>query len=338
METVIASVSGGETSMLMARLLKQRGEEDGFNVICIFSNVGLENDETLDFVNRCDVEYGLNVIWVEAVTNEKHGKGVTHRVTSYEKAFRFHQYRHPDHPYHAHVRKNGIPNRVFKQCSDRLKEHAIEHYKKVNGLKMLPHAIGIRLDEDHRATPTDVQAILDKCKVTPMHFRNAGLKRLDHIKSNPFYDFLTAKEKVRLAAYCKKLAKYNLIYPMCDWFKLDKIDVGGFWEDQDFQLQLKGYQGNCKTCWKKSDNKLALIALENPEWFDAFKWYEDQYSMVKPTDDGKPRLFFRGNRTTEMILGESRLMDLYSLRKKVGYERDGDGDGCSESCNGYSVI
>ena len=330
---IVASVSGGETSMMMAKKLK----DDGHNVTCIFSNVGLENDETLDFVHECDQAFGLGVIWVEAVTNQQKNKGVTHRVTNYENAFRFSQYRHPDHPYHAHVRKNGIPNRVFKQCSDRLKEHAIEHYKKMHLLKGLPHAIGIRSDESHRAMPSDVQKILKECNVEPHHFRNSGLKRLEYIQSNPLYRFLTAKEKARLTAYCKKLSKYNLIYPMCDWFDLDKQDVRDFWDEQDFQLQLKGYQGNCKTCWKKSNNKLALIAKENPEWFEAFQWYEQQYSMVKPTDDGKPRVFFRGNRSAEMILGESKLMDLYSLRKMVGIEREEDADGCSQSCNGYSV-
>jgi hypothetical protein len=110
-----------------------------------------------------------------------------------------------------------------------------------------------------------------------------------------------------------------------------------FWEDQPFTLELKGYQGNCRTCYKKSDAKLALIAKENPEFFEAFDWFEKTYGFTKPTDDGRPRRFFRGNRTSEMIIGESKLLDLYELKKRVGVKSDDVEDGCSQSCNGYSI-
>lgn len=331
---IIASVSGGETSIFMAKRLK----DEGHNVTCIFSNTGLENNETLDCLQEADSRFGLNLIWVEAVTNQQKGKGITHRVTNYENAYRFHQYKDINHPFHAHIRKNGIPNRVFKQCSDRLKEFAIEHYKKTHGLKGLPHAIGIRMDESRRATPKDVQDMLRLIDVEPIHYRNAGLKRFEYAETNPKFHFLTKAQIKRLKAYTNKLNKYNLIYPLCDMFPSDKIDVSDFWEDQDFRLELEAHQGNCRTCWKKSNSKLALIAKETPEWFDAFKWYEQEYSFVKPTDDGKPRLFFRGNRSAEMIIGESALLDAYDLRKIIGAERESEHEGCAESCNGYSVI
>lgn len=321
--------------MMMAALLKNH--PDNHELTCIFANTGMENNETLDFVHQCDQYFNLNIVWVEAVTNQQKGKGITHRVTSYENAYRFHQYKDIDHPFHAHIRKNGIPNRVFKQCSDRLKEFAIEHYKKVNGLKGIPHAIGIRIDEHHRATPKDVQNILRLIDVESTHYRNAGLKRFEYAETNPKFHFLCAKQKKRLLAYSKKLDKYNLIYPLCDMMPADKLDVSDFWEDQDFTLKLEAHQGNCRTCWKKSNNKLALIAKENPDWFEAFAWFEQQYSYVKPTDDGKPRFFFRGNRSAEMIIGESSLMDAYSLRKMIGAEKESDGDGCGQSCNGYSI-
>jgi len=332
-DTMIVSTSGGLTSMMMAAELKRRGH----NLICIFANTGLENDETLDFVDECDRYFGLNIIWLEAVTDARKGKGVRHRVTNYTDAFRFKDYKYPDHPFHAHVRKNGIPNRVFKQCSDRLKEHVIEHYKKVNKLTGLPHAIGIRSDESHRATPTDISKILKKVGVYELMYHNAGVNRFEHILTNPNISLLDKSELTRLEAWSGKLSKYNLCYPLCYMYPADKTDVELYWEDQPFTLNLEGYQGNCRSCFKKSNNKLHLIAKETPDAFEAMAWFEKEYGFVKATDDGKPRVSFRGNRTAEMIIGDASLMDRYELRKLVGVEPAIGDDGCSQSCNGYLI-
>jgi hypothetical protein len=64
-------------------------------------------------------------------------------------------------------------------------------------------------------------------------------------------------------------------------------------------LQLKGYQGNCVTCYKKSDKKLFQIAKENPSTFDFFNRMEEQYG------EGKYQ-FFRQNRTTKQILEQAK--------------------------------
>lgn len=78
---MVLSLSGGETSGMLAYNLFT----SGFDVTYIFANTGLENDETLDFINSMEKEWGIKVVWLEAVVNPKHGVGITHRVTSYEK-------------------------------------------------------------------------------------------------------------------------------------------------------------------------------------------------------------------------------------------------------------
>jgi hypothetical protein len=85
-----------------------------------------------------------------------------------------------------------------------------------------------------------------------------------------------------LTNYSKKLLKYNLVYVLADAWRLDKEDVIAFWEDQPFRLGLEEHQGNCQTCWKKSDKKLFLLAHEDKSKFDAFAWFEEQYQDVKP--------------------------------------------------------
>lgn len=339
--TIVLSVSGGLTSMTMAALIK--ATLPYHNIVCIFANTGLENEETLVFVHQCDKAFGLNIQWVEAVTNPKHGKGVTHRMTNFYDAYRNTQYKEPGHPFHAHVRKNGVPNMARPQCSDRLKEFAIEHFKKVNDLKGYPHSLGMRDDEPLRTTPKAIRDILKEICITPRQFRAMSHQSRLNAYTSSAYGYWKVEddndliEYGRLERYSKKLRKHNLVYLLSDAWRLDKEDVTILWEAQPFRLQLKEHQGNCQTCWKKADKKLLLLAKEDPTKFDAFNWLEQTYRHVKPLASGDAR-FFRGQRTAEMIIGEAELYDQYTLERSVfGSVGISGSDGCDSSCESYSV-
>ncbi len=133
----------------------------------------------------------------------------------------------------------------------------------------------------------------------------------------------------------KVAEQYNLVYPLCDWFPCDKTDVNIFWEDQPFRLEIESHEGNCETCWKKSDNKLRLIALEHPERFEFMARMEEKYEHVKPNDNGQRRTFFRRNRTAKDILNEASHLDARQLRAMLKIPPDED-SGCSESCEPYA--
>jgi hypothetical protein len=123
------------------------------------------------------------------------------------------------------------------------------------------------------------------------------------------------------------------VYPLLDWLPLDKPGVNKFWSAQPFRLQLAGYQGNCKTCWKKSNRKLLTLIDENPAQFDFFDRMEREYGLVGPefkktTVPGYRRVFFRGNRSVQ---------DLRAAHAKGGWDSAVDDaldtdSGCSESC------
>lgn len=53
----------------------------------------------------------------------------------------------------------------------------------------------------------------------------------------------------------------GLIYPLISDRPMTKPKINFWWSQQPFRLKLKGYQGNCKDCYKKSDNKLLTMAL-----------------------------------------------------------------------------
>jgi hypothetical protein len=80
-----------------------------------------------------------------------------------------------------------------------------------------------------------------------------------------------------------KYKELGIIYPLAqsEYKPMTKKQVNFFWDLQPFRLELKGYEGNCLTCYKKSNNKLLMIAKENPEAFEFFNYLENKYGNPK---------------------------------------------------------
>jgi len=136
----------------------------------------------------------------------------------------------------------------------------------------------------------------------------------------------------------KKATKHKFIYPLIDFFWMDKQDVNDWWKDQPFDLEILEHEGNCKTCWKKSDPKLFRLLREQPESFQFFDRMEKRYPRVGPEfvkDPTRPdRVFFRRGRSTQnMIAAAEALADVpvAVLERRDALDADTDG-GCSESC------
>lgn len=142
-EDLIVSFSGGETSAYMAYLLKQG---DALNIHCIFANTGQEHEKTLEFVDRCDREWGLNVVWVEAVVHHGEKKASTHKIVNFETASR------DGGPFEAVIQKYGIPNMAFPHCTRETKLSPIKSWVREVGLGSAKMAIGIRADEADRVS------------------------------------------------------------------------------------------------------------------------------------------------------------------------------------------
>lgn len=108
--------------------------------------------------------------------------------------------------------------------------------------------------------------------------------------------------------------KDKIIYPLIEHKRMTKQKINFWWSKQDFRLNLKGYQGNCKTCWKKSFRNLYAISKENPEHFDFFRKMEQRYSLITPLErevqydeegNVKPYNFFRGDKSVDDIFKEA---------------------------------
>jgi len=132
------------TKMLLDHI-KATGQQK--EVIVTFANTGQEHEETLIFVDRCDREFGFGVVWVEAAVSPEKGVGVSHRIVDFKTASR------NGEPFEAYIKKYGIPNVAYKQCTTRLKTDPMESYRRTSG--WIDHAtyltaVGIRFDEADR--------------------------------------------------------------------------------------------------------------------------------------------------------------------------------------------
>jgi hypothetical protein len=142
------SFSGGKTSGYMSWWLKNNKFHEYDDVVTIFANTGQENEETLEFVNRCDKEWGLNVVWLEAAVNTEKNKGTGFNIVSYETASR------KGEPYEAMIQKYGIPNKAYPHCTRELKLQPMRAYIHSLGWMRGEYqtAIGIRVDEMDRVS------------------------------------------------------------------------------------------------------------------------------------------------------------------------------------------
>lgn len=137
----------------------------------------------------------------------------------------------------------------------------------------------------------------------------------------------------------------GVVYPLLDWSPTTKPQVNSFWLAQPFRLNLAGYQGNCKTCWKKSFRKLMTIMDENPAQFDFFERMERDKSLIGPefaklpSVPGYHRVFFRGSLSvTDLRKMHANTNWTHAENDAVVYDNkpialDVDPtDGCVESC------
>lgn len=146
-KNLIISFSGGMTSAYMAKWILENWKDE-YEIIVVFANTGKEREETLDFANKCDVEFGFNCVWIEAITNMQRGKGVSAKVVDYHTASR------NGEPFEMMIQKHGIPSVKSPHCTRELKKYAIKAYAKQIGWKGYYTAIGIRVDEIDRISPS----------------------------------------------------------------------------------------------------------------------------------------------------------------------------------------
>lgn len=148
MDRIAVSFSGGRTSGMMAHDLRKR-KSSFSDMVFMFMNTGEEEERTLRFADRCDKEFDLNLVWLEAVINPESRAVTTHRVVNFETATR------GGAIFEDMIAKYGIPNKNYPHCTRELKLRPFESYLQSIGWEDGTYrtAIGIRSDEIDRINP-----------------------------------------------------------------------------------------------------------------------------------------------------------------------------------------
>lgn len=232
MEPILVSVSGGRSSALMAKIMLENYPAE--NLIFAFANTGKELEATLQFVNEMDLQWGLNMVWIEYCTINKF------KVVSFQTASR------NGEPFEALIKKRKyLPNRVTRFCTGDLKVKPINYFMQSLGFSSWDTAIGIRRDEPRR---------YHKMKASE------GKNRWDYIF--PLWDFNITKAKVfefwgnqhfdlgihsnlGNCDFCflkgreKKINQFRLMPENIEWWiKMEQITGSRFHNDFTFE-QLK---------------------------------------------------------------------------------------------------
>jgi len=268
------------------------------DIVVVFANTGQENEATLKFVRECDDHFGFGTVWIEAVQHHGERKAPGFKTVTFETASR------DGAPFEDGIRKYGIPNQKFKDCTRNLKQKPIEAYARSIGWELGSYdlAIGIRADE---------------------------------------------KDRMSAAANQRRI-----VYPLIKPHSMTKPQINTWWASQPFRLTLKGYQGNCKWCWKKSFRKHFTIISENPEHYDFPRRMEKLYGLIGPEFNKDPsllenplppgyrRTFFRGNMSVDDLFAEyehKKDMFVPAHDEAAVFDPDYDVAGaCGESCEVFS--
>lgn len=100
---------------------------------------------------------------------------------------------------------------------------------------------------------------------------------------------------------------------------VDEHEVMAFWNNNDFDLQLKSYQGNCDLCFLKAKWKRVLMAQEQPKALQWWKSWETRKALEIKGDG----IYFRLGEPYSMIEELSK-QPTDKIKKQIAIEKGGD--------------
>ena len=202
----------------MAKLIQEHPKYKDFEKVFVFANTGKEKEETLEFVNRCDKEFNLNLVWIEADIPKEKGNGTKYKIVNFKTASR------NGEPFELLIKKLGIPNKSFRHCTRDLKEIPIHKYTKDIFGKEYLTAIGIRADEKHRLGS-------DPLKIYPLAELNIDEKIIRDFWDRQKFD-LKLKDYEGNCDLCflksirKKLTLIKENPSICEWWEKQEKENG----------------------------------------------------------------------------------------------------------------
>ncbi len=157
---------------------------------------------------------------------------------------------------------------------------------------------------------------------------------------------IRADEKNRL-----KIGKRKDLRYMAEITDFEKEDVLDFWRGMPFDLEIQEHLGNCVFCIKKSINKIALAAKDEPtlaiEWQKAIDNASDR--LNQPTEKERGGLFnekyiqhvkkgvmYRNHNSMDSIIAKFALHSREEIYDSIRSIKRKESGGCTESCEAFA--
>jgi len=157
---------------------------------------------------------------------------------------------------------------------------------------------------------------------------------------------IRADESARL-----KIGKRHDLRYMAEITDFEKDDVLDFWQGMPFDLEIQEHLGNCVFCIKKSINKLALAARDEPElaaeWIAAIDSASDRLNQpIEKQTEGlfvetytqhiKKGVMYRGSNSMESIIAKFALHSREEIYDSIRSMKRKESGGCTESCEAFA--
>lgn len=165
---ILAAISGGRSSAMMAHHLMTNPKYKDDNIAFVFANTGMERPETFDFLKAMVKHWNLPLIKLEGVYSTTMGIGIRYAIKDWE-ALDMNARVFDDMISHANKGNySGLPNSSAPYCSTKLKVVPMERFAKdyFKGQKYVK-AIGFRA-EDMPKRISWAEIKVEKNKIFPL--------------------------------------------------------------------------------------------------------------------------------------------------------------------------
>lgn len=305
----LISFSGGRTSAYMLwRILQAHGGTLPDDVHVCFANTGKEREETLRFVHECATRWGVLVRWLEW-----RPKGSD------------------PFPYSRDELKKGGMARWFLDATQRCGEAGFEEVGFNSASRdgePFEALIGVRGFLPNVARPWCSMSLKQSvCRAFALSvFGKGRYKSVIGLRR----DEEGRVKEARRRTVSKKDA-WDAVCPLYEAGCTKRGHITPFWSQQDFDLGLKDFEGNCDGCFQKGP-RLYEVERYRPGSLD---WWIEQEQRVAKTADPDARHWILGRSYTEIRDAIRRQPDLFMGT----FDRDDDSDDaeCGIICAGKAA-
>lgn len=142
-KNIFCTVSAGYSSVMMAVKIKEWYPDH--NIIYAMANTSKERPESLEFMQKCNDYFNLDMSWIEARFNKKRGDGVEYKIVEYKDL------KINGEIYEQGIKKLGIASKINPWCNRDMKLVPLKKFAdSIFGLDNYSIAVGLRADEMDR--------------------------------------------------------------------------------------------------------------------------------------------------------------------------------------------